>query len=334
MGWLINFLVELAGLVLVDEMKAWTPRLVQWLIQRATRNLPDNQRERFDEEWRSHVNDTPGLVGKLVIASGFLRASRTMSLELAQKTSPWRQRRRYMGVAAAVSVVALVTVLELKIKYEASTARLEDLVDQKDHDLKEKSAEAIEWARKYDDANTQLIDVRRQLEAKSKEATLVQTAQNEGNVTALQNLNLSGIPGAATPLSSTLITLSPPGLSGTSVGNASPIASAASSLSGTPFGYANPTLDGSGIPTANANGILTASAVSGPPTANASPITFAALSLSGTPTADANGVLTASSLSGTPGGIALPILTASALSGTLVGIANPSTVALTARATP
>jgi tetratricopeptide (TPR) repeat protein len=57
-------------------------------------------------------------------------------------------------------------------------ARLEELLNQKDHDLREKIDDANEWVRKYNELNAQLTDARRQLEAKGEDATLVQTAQD------------------------------------------------------------------------------------------------------------------------------------------------------------
>jgi hypothetical protein len=62
-----------------DEFKAWTPRLIRHVIQRAVGRLPENQRQRFTEEWHSHVDEIPGEVGKLFVAFGFLRASSKMS---------------------------------------------------------------------------------------------------------------------------------------------------------------------------------------------------------------------------------------------------------------
>jgi hypothetical protein len=123
-GRLIDFLVAVLGSVLsrllADELKSWTPRIVDSLIQRATRNLPQDQRERFDEEWRSHINETPGELGKLLVAFGLPRASRVMSSDLAHKRSSWRQRRRYLGSAVAVGVFALVAERETKIECGAA----------------------------------------------------------------------------------------------------------------------------------------------------------------------------------------------------------------------
>jgi hypothetical protein len=42
---------------------------------------PEHLRERLAEEWRSHVNDTPGDLGKLVAAFGFVWASRKLRNE-------------------------------------------------------------------------------------------------------------------------------------------------------------------------------------------------------------------------------------------------------------
>jgi len=65
--------------LLADEFKNWTPRLVELLIQRAIRSLPADQRARYDEEWRSHANDLPGHVAKIIVALGFLRAARRIA---------------------------------------------------------------------------------------------------------------------------------------------------------------------------------------------------------------------------------------------------------------
>jgi Tfp pilus assembly protein PilF len=59
-----------------------------------------------------------------------------------------------------------------------AVARLNELLDLKDLSLQQKTAEANEWVRKYNELNAQLTDARRQLEANGEDATLVQTAQD------------------------------------------------------------------------------------------------------------------------------------------------------------
>jgi hypothetical protein len=67
------------NIVLADECMAWLHWTAERLIRRAVRYLPENQRGRYSEEWRSHLNDVPGEIGKLVSALGFLRAGLRMS---------------------------------------------------------------------------------------------------------------------------------------------------------------------------------------------------------------------------------------------------------------
>jgi tetratricopeptide (TPR) repeat protein len=56
--------------------------------------------------------------------------------------------------------------------------RLNELLDRKDLDLKQKTAEANAWAQKYNDLNAQLEETKKQLAAKGVDATLVQSAQD------------------------------------------------------------------------------------------------------------------------------------------------------------
>jgi len=56
--------------------------------------------------------------------------------------------------------------------------RLNELLDRKDLDLKQKTAEANEWARRYFEVNAQLEETKNQITAKGEDATLVQTAQD------------------------------------------------------------------------------------------------------------------------------------------------------------
>jgi methionine synthase I (cobalamin-dependent) len=56
--------------------------------------------------------------------------------------------------------------------------RLNELLDRKDLDLKQKTAEANDWARRYTELNAQLEETKTQLTAKGEDATLVETAQD------------------------------------------------------------------------------------------------------------------------------------------------------------
>jgi lipopolysaccharide/colanic/teichoic acid biosynthesis glycosyltransferase len=100
--------------LLSDEFKAWTP----WLIDRITRHaicrLPQENRDRFGEEWRGHLNDVPGDIGKLVVALGFLWAARKMSAILRRKRSQssfGKFLRRAFDLTASASMILLYAPL-------------------------------------------------------------------------------------------------------------------------------------------------------------------------------------------------------------------------------
>jgi hypothetical protein len=255
-----------------------------------------------------------------------------------------------VGVAAAVGVVALVTVRELDIRYEASTGRLEELVDQKDRDLQKKIVEVNE-------AKAQLVDLHRQLEI--KDANLSQISATLATIpsgSALGKFGLMGIIPAATanptpslpetPFSNILLASSLTGLPTAASPTSGPAETLfnslpASSLTGLPTA-ASPTsgpaetlfnsLPASsltGLPTAASptpgpaespfNSILTASNLGLPTPASpaGSPTaTLVALSTPVLPETTFNGILTASSLVG------------------LSTAASPFSSALTARSTP
>lgn len=61
--------------LLADEAKAWLPRIVERLIDQAVKRLPAKYRERFAEEWRSHIDDIPGDLAKFYNAFGCIFAS-------------------------------------------------------------------------------------------------------------------------------------------------------------------------------------------------------------------------------------------------------------------
>ena len=66
-----SILYSILTSILADECKAWLPWITERVIQHAVRKLPTNQRERCGEEWRSHLDQRPGNIVKLIEALGF-----------------------------------------------------------------------------------------------------------------------------------------------------------------------------------------------------------------------------------------------------------------------
>jgi hypothetical protein len=74
MDFLTKVLAAMLGRFLADDLKAWCPFLTDSLINLAVRRLPSDLQDRYVEEWRAHIADTPGEIGKLFCAAGFLWA--------------------------------------------------------------------------------------------------------------------------------------------------------------------------------------------------------------------------------------------------------------------
>jgi hypothetical protein len=81
-GLLVSgFLAATLSSLVAAEIKAWSPSIIRGLIKFAVERLPENLRERFTEEWQSHVNEVPGQVGKLLVALGFSIAAYDVVLD-------------------------------------------------------------------------------------------------------------------------------------------------------------------------------------------------------------------------------------------------------------
>lgn len=76
---MLTILGAASAKVLADEFKAWAPAVVAKIIATAVQTLPAELRDRFAEEWHSHINEIPGDVSKILVASGFLLAAYRMT---------------------------------------------------------------------------------------------------------------------------------------------------------------------------------------------------------------------------------------------------------------
>jgi hypothetical protein len=72
---IMGILVAASSKVLADELKAWRPYLVKKLIGFAVSRLREKQRERYNEEWSSYVEEMPGEIGRVLAAIGLVVAA-------------------------------------------------------------------------------------------------------------------------------------------------------------------------------------------------------------------------------------------------------------------
>jgi hypothetical protein len=78
--FIVSVLIAALSRTVAEEIGAWSPSVIRGLIKLAVGRLPEGQRERFDEEWQSHVSEVPGKIGKLLVAAGLLFAAYNMAL--------------------------------------------------------------------------------------------------------------------------------------------------------------------------------------------------------------------------------------------------------------
>jgi hypothetical protein len=119
-GTLTKILSSIAG----DEIKAWGPAIVRYLTKFAVYSLPESQRQRFAEEWQSHLEEVPGLIGKLWVASGLSLAAFRIAL------SSWRNRyfEDWAAIVAEVNEVktAMVTITAIVRNDSSATPEVLD----------------------------------------------------------------------------------------------------------------------------------------------------------------------------------------------------------------
>jgi lipopolysaccharide/colanic/teichoic acid biosynthesis glycosyltransferase len=124
-GMICKIIAGAVSQELANEFKEWTCWIVERLVQRAVQRLPKEEQDRFGEEWRSHINDTPGQIGKVVVALGFIRAARKIAaMERAgyREDLPGDNFKRAIDVAASAAYLLLQAPL---LGVIGSTLRLE-----------------------------------------------------------------------------------------------------------------------------------------------------------------------------------------------------------------
>ena len=106
-----------------------------------------------------------GIVCLLIMLAG---AAPAIAVEVDQSTTGWSS-----PIQSGNNNVVNCTGVDPRAE-----TYLNDLLDRVKLDLKQKTAEANEWARRYLELNAQLEETKKQLAAKGEDATLVQTAQD------------------------------------------------------------------------------------------------------------------------------------------------------------
>lgn len=111
------------------EVTAWFPTLIDRLVCSAAKRLPRRHRERYLEEWRAHIAQTPGAAKRLWDALGFTLAAKRMFPELAARARRRRQWQTYLPYAFYLTLKAL-TKRSRRAKIEKAQRREIELEGQ------------------------------------------------------------------------------------------------------------------------------------------------------------------------------------------------------------
>jgi hypothetical protein len=105
-----HFIAAILGKLFADEIKAWLPSIAERVTKVAARRLPEGQRERYDEEWRSHLDEVPGAFAKVWVACGFLTTATQMPSRIGATAL-------YVFFLPAIALLKIVSTLSERNMY-------------------------------------------------------------------------------------------------------------------------------------------------------------------------------------------------------------------------
>ncbi len=103
---LVTLLIGVVARFMGDEVKSWFTWLHKRIRRIAVAKLPNNLRERYQEEWESGLDDFPGEIFKLFYSIGLLRAA----LGISKVVSNILCKRRFVVLALGHSAAAVEAV--------------------------------------------------------------------------------------------------------------------------------------------------------------------------------------------------------------------------------
>jgi hypothetical protein len=113
-----------------DELKVWMPWFTKRLLHIAIRRLPEAQRERFSEEWASHINEVRGETRKAAFALGCIFAGLQIA-SLLKSGEPVLSRilTRTLDIIVSAGVQwlksALASCVEMHLQHTKAVMRVQ-----------------------------------------------------------------------------------------------------------------------------------------------------------------------------------------------------------------
>jgi hypothetical protein len=92
MGYLRDLVVGAAGSLLAAEVYVHADPVARWIVRKAAKRLPADDRDRRHEEWLADLSDMPGAVEKLLWALGCHWAATVTNVRAWRAVHPIRVR--------------------------------------------------------------------------------------------------------------------------------------------------------------------------------------------------------------------------------------------------
>lgn len=107
------FAASILGRIVNDDAREWLRWITHRLIDKAVSRLPESERERYAEEWRSHLNECPGDLAKVFVAFKFLSAAKSINGIVQFGDNPLPGERSLRAIDVVLSAAMVISVLPL-----------------------------------------------------------------------------------------------------------------------------------------------------------------------------------------------------------------------------
>ncbi|MGB8477865.1 MAG: sugar transferase [Acidobacteriaceae bacterium] len=116
---LATIFIAIVARLMADEVKAWSGWLHKKMRRRAVAKLPAQCRERYDEEWESGLEETPGEIFKVIYSMGLFRAAYRIRGDVlksaGESKTPFAPLKRLFDIALSSMALLLLAPLMLAI---------------------------------------------------------------------------------------------------------------------------------------------------------------------------------------------------------------------------
>jgi putative colanic acid biosynthesis UDP-glucose lipid carrier transferase len=108
-------LIPVIARVVSDDVKEWLPWITERLVERAVSQLPEQERDRFEEEWWAHIDELPGNLAKAYVAWGCLSAAKAINHIALSGHATRREEATRRAIDVTIAALVLLLTLPLMV---------------------------------------------------------------------------------------------------------------------------------------------------------------------------------------------------------------------------